>query len=252
MLKPPHIINLTVIIPTLNEEHFIGRLLDSIINQTVKPKELVVVDAYSQDKTIAEIKKRQRKLANLRYFRIPRQTISRQRNLGVKKTTSPHLLFLDADMQLQKADDLEKYFSEVLKRRPDVAAAENLPDSRYWKDLIYFKVENLSIKFIKHFWPLATARNLYVRRDMFNKVKGFDESIAVGEDHDLVQRIVRAQGKLIFLKTVKLHTSTRRVKYEGRRKYALRMVLFGLSIMLRGHKNSKIKYEFGNFRNLTK
>ncbi len=56
------IIDLAIIIPTLNEEHFIGRLLDSIISQSVMPKELVIVDAYSKDKTIAEIKKRQKKL----------------------------------------------------------------------------------------------------------------------------------------------------------------------------------------------
>lgn len=246
------VIDLAIIIPTLNEEHFIGRLLDSIIKQTVLPKEVVVVDACSKDKTIAEIKKRQKVFPCLRYFQIPKQTISRQRNLGVKKTTSPHLLFLDADMQVQKEDTLEKYFKEVLKRKPDVAAAENLPDCQYWKDLVYFKAENLAIKTIKHFWPLATARNLYVKRQIFNKVRGFDEAIPVGEDHELVQKIVKAGGNLTFLRTVKLQTSTRRVEHEGRRRYAVRMILFGLSIFFRGHKKSKVEYQFGHFNNLAK
>ena len=48
------VVDLAIIIPTLNEEHFIGRLLDSLIKQTVRPKELVVVDAFSKDKTIEE------------------------------------------------------------------------------------------------------------------------------------------------------------------------------------------------------
>lgn len=255
MSHPKTIIDFAIIIPTLNEEHFIGRLLDSIITQTVAPAEVIVVDAYSEDKTIEEIKKRlasrrseQKKLTNLRYFQIPKSTISRQRNLGAKKTRSTHLLFLDADMEFREAGILGKYFQEVIKREPDVAAATTLPDSSHWKDLIYFQVEDLAFKITQYFWPVVTARNLYVRREIFDKVGGFDEDLAVGEDTDLVQRIVKRGGKLIFLKTVKLHTSIRRVAREGRRKYALKMILFGVNIFLRGYKKSKVKYEFGKFK----
>lgn len=250
MFEHKTVIDIAIIIPTLNEEHFIGRLLDSIIKQSVTPKELVVVDAYSKDKTIAEIKKRQFKLTNLRYFRIPKRTVSRQRNFGVTKTTSPHLLFLDADMELREKDILEKYFNEVLKKKPDVAVAENLPDSTYWKDSVYFKVEDLLFKFSKFIWPIIVARNLYVKRAIFNKARGFDEEITVGEDQELVHRIIKRDGKLIFLKNIKLYTSTRRVEQEGRRRYALKMILFGLKILLYGRKKSRVKYEFGSFKKL--
>ncbi|MBU1000690.1 glycosyltransferase [Patescibacteria group bacterium] len=252
MLDPETIIDITVIIPTLNEEDFIGRLLDSIIKQSVMPKELVVVDAYSKDKTIAEIKKRQSKLKNLRYFRIPKSTVGRQRNFGAKKTTSPHLLFLDADMELKEQDILEKYFKEILKAKPDVAVAKNLPDSSSWKNLLYFKAEDLLFKCSRYFWPVIVARNLYIRRKIFNKVGGFDVEIAVGEDQQLVQKIIRAGGKLVFLKSVRFHTSTRRVDKEGRRKYALKMILYGLKILLFGRKKSSVEYEFGNFKKLNK
>ncbi|MBI2330541.1 glycosyltransferase [Candidatus Daviesbacteria bacterium] len=240
-------LDLAIIIPTLNEEHFIGRLLDSIIRQTIWPKEIVVVDAMSKDKTISEIKKRQAKIANLKYFKIPKYTIARQRNFGVKKTKSPHLLFLDADMELRGEETLDKYSKEFLRKKPDVAAAPTLPDIKNWKNSVYFKAEDLAFKFSQYFWPVVTARNLYIKRAMFDLVDGFDEEIKVGEDQELVQRIVNAGGKLIFLKTVKLYTSVRRVEYEGRRKYALRMILFALNILLRGPKNSKVKYDFGHF-----
>lgn len=244
------LIDLSIVIPTLNEEHFIGRLLDSIASQTVAPKEIVVVDAQSPDKTIAEIKKRQVVLKNLKYFQIPRKTISCQRNLGAQKTTAPHLLFLDADMELKQNDVLERYFKEVTTRKPDIAVAKTPPDSKYWKDLIYFEAEYSLIRLLKPFWPVITARNLYIRRDVFNKVGGFDENVAVGEDQDLAHRVIKKGGKLIFLKTVQMHTSTRRVAQEGRTKYSIRMILFGLSIMLLGRKRSKVRYEFGNFKKL--
>lgn len=241
------IIDLAIIIPTLNEEHFIGKLLDSIIKQTVLPRELVVIDAHSKDKTIAGVRNRLVKIATLRYFKIPQYTVARQRNFGVDKTVSPHLLFLDADMELRQTDILEKYFKEILRRCPDVAAASTLPDIKYWKNSIYFKAEDLLFKTSQYFCPIITARNLYIRRKMFNKVGKFDEDVAVGEDTQLVNRIIRVGGKLLFLKSVKLHTSTRRVEQEGRKRYALKMILFGFNILLRGFKKSKVEYEFGNF-----
>jgi|Napbiome12C3dose_1001474.scaffolds.fasta_scaffold00012_57 hypothetical protein len=243
-------IDLSIVIPTLNEEHFIGRLLDSIIRQTVTPREVVIVDAYSKDKTIQEIKKRQSKLTNLCYFQIPKKTIARQRNFGAGKTTSSHLLFLDADMELRGKDSLEKYFEEIVRRKPDLAAARTLPDIQNWKNSVYFKAEDLAFKFSKHFWPVVTGRNMYVRREIFDKVGGFDEGLMVGEDQELAQKIVKQGGKLIFLKTVKLYTSVRRVEEEGRSRYALRMILFGLNIMLRGYKKSKVEYEFGHFTDI--
>lgn len=264
------VIDLAIIIPTFNEEHFIGRLLDSLAAQTVAPKELVVVDAYSKDKTIEEIKKRlaslakrswlrgrshvkdgrsgRSKISSLRYFQIPKSTISRQRNFGVEKTSSEQLLFLDADMEFRQRDALEKYFKEVQMKKPDVAVASNLPDLSNWKNSIYFKAEDLAFKITRYFWPVITARNLYMFRKVFNRAGGFDEEVAVGEDQELVQRIIKTGGKLIFLKSVKLHTSVRRVEREGRRKYALKMILFGLNILLFGHKKSKVKYEFGHFK----
>ena len=239
------IIDLSVVIPTLNEEHFIGRLLNSLVKQSVSAKEIVVVDAKSEDKTIIEIKKRQTVLPQLKFFQIPRYTIASQRNFGVKKTSSENILFLDADMELKGEKDLEKYFLEVQKLKPDVAVAKNLPDSNHWKDLVYFKAEDALFKLSKYFWPVITARNLYIPRKIFTKVGGFNQNIAVAEDQELVHRILKNKGKLIFLKTVKLHTSTRRVVREGRINYALKMLIFGIDIMLHGHENSKVDYPFG-------
>ena len=248
MPKSQQIIDLAVIIPTLNEEGFIGRLLDSIAKQTVLPKEIVVIDAYSKDKTIAEIKKRQKNLIQLKFFRIPRYTVARQRNFGVKKTNSENILFLDADMELRDKQALEKYFGEIILKKPDIAVAKNLPDSNHWKDAVYFKAEDLFFKLSKYFWPVIVARNVYVRRKMFTSVGGFNESVTVAEDQELAHRILKKGGKLVFLKTLHLHTSVRRIATEGRIRYTLKMLLFGLDIILRGRQKSHVKYDFGHFK----
>lgn len=241
------VIDLSIVIPTLNEEKFIGPLLDSIAAQTVAPKEIVVVDAYSKDQTRAEIKKRQKSLP-LEFFQIPKDTISRQRNFGAHKTSSENILFLDADVELLENNLLQKYYQEIQETKPDIAVAEIMPLSNYWKNKVFFGVMNLTIKMLKSVWPIAPAINIYVSRTIFDKVGGFDEKIRIGEDAELIQRIVKAHGKFVILKRTKIHTSTRRFDKEGRRKFSLKMVKSFYYVNTKGFRNNPIEYELGKHK----
>jgi len=239
--------DLAIIIPTLNEEHFIGYLLDSIINQSIQPKEIVVVDAFSKDKTIAEIKKRQKYLPQLKVFQIPKFTIARQRNFGVKKTTALHLLFLDADTELRGKDVIKRYLEQVEKRSSDLAIATNKSTTDYWKDRVFFKAMDLTFKISKPIWPMATCINMYVKREVFDKVLGFDDSIAVGEDFEIVHRIVKNGAKFSIISDPKIHTTPRRFEKEGRIKFAVKTTRSFIRVVHKGFRNNTIKYEFGHF-----
>src|SRR6478609_8211708 len=106
------VIDVAIIIPTLNEQDYIGVLLDSLAMQTVKPKEIVIVDASSKDHTASEVKKRMPLFPSLQFFVVPKKTIAWQRNVGVSQTSAPHILFLDADMKLWKKDTLAKIWQK--------------------------------------------------------------------------------------------------------------------------------------------
>ena len=247
MPNKKQIIDLAIIIPTLNEEHFVGYLLDSIIRQSVLPKEIVVVDAYSKDKTVNEVKKRQKILKNIKIFRIPRYTIARQRNFGVKQTTSSHLLFLDADTELRGVNILKSYFEEVERKHADIAIATNTPTTQDLKDKVIFRAMDLIFKISKPIWPIATCMNMYVDRDTFDRAGGFDDSIAVGEDFEIVQRIVKNGGKFTIISDPKIHTSPRRFEKEGRIRQVLKFTKSFIRIVKSGYRNNPIEYEFGHF-----
>lgn len=252
MPRDKEIINLAIIIPTLNEEHFVGHLLDSIAQQSVLPKEIVIADAYSDDGTVEEVRKRNKKLPQLKVYQIPRSTISRQRNFAASKTKSEHILFLDADMKLQDQDLLKKYLAEVKMKKVDMAASTNLPSTNYWRDNLFFAGMDILYKIIKPIWPMANGMNLYIKRSIFNKSGGFDEEVVIGEDHELVQRIVRMGGRFVFLNDTKLHTSVRRYAKEGRRRFIFKMVKSFLHVIRFGYKNNPTEYEFGNFKQSSK
>ncbi len=267
--KMAKVIDLAIVIPTLNEEKYIGKLLDSIAAQSVQPKEIAVVDAFSKDKTESVVKERQKTLPQLKFYQIPKSTISTQRNYGVKKTTAPHILFLDADTFLKDPASLDKYFTEVLDRKPDLAAATNLPvdapkevqnemkESGIRKIKSAFnKAENTAIfvaadvafKATKPIWPMAMGINLYVRREPFEKLGGFDENLRFAEDHELVQRMCKHDNKFLFLKHPKIYTSTRRMEHEGHFQYVAKMLRSFLHIVTKGYHSNPTEYKYGHFK----
>lgn len=237
----------SIVIPTLNEEKYIGTLLDSIASQSLKPKEVVVVDAFSDDQTKKEVEARKKVLPQLKFYQIPKSTISKQRNFGASKTSAPHILFLDADMMLSP-NALFEYDKEVKKKDPDVAAAINRPLSDDWRDKFMFEGMEVSFKVLKPIWPMAQGMNMYFKRSTFEKNIGFDEEITVGEDHELVQRICKTGGKFVYLNKPKVFTSIRRMKKVGRVRFALMMTASLLFVVFFGYKKNPIteKYEFGN------
>lgn len=241
------IIDLAIVIPTLNEEHFVGYLLDSIFKQSVQPKEIVVVDACSQDKTMEQVKLRQKSLTQLKFFQIPKFTVSRQRNFGVKQTTAGHLVFLDADTELRGPNILKKYFEQIKKRGPDLAIVASGPTTDYWKDKVFFTAMDLLFKTLKPIWPMATGVNMYVKRKAFERVGGFDESIAVAEDFELVHRLVKAGGKFSIISDPKIHTSPRRIEKEGRINFIIKNIRAFIRIIRKGYQNNPLEYEFGHF-----
>jgi len=101
----------SVIIPTRNEEEYVGKALKSVIRQTVSRKEMeiIVCDAESSDKTVKTARKYADKII-VKKTRNPAQG----RNLGAKIAKGEILMFLDADSELGR-NSLRK-INEVIKK----------------------------------------------------------------------------------------------------------------------------------------
>lgn len=241
-------VNWAIIIPTLNEEKYIGRLLDSLARQTMLPKEIVIVDAESTDQTMAVIQSRKKLLPNIRTFQISRSTLSRHRNYRARQTFTPDILFLDADVQFVTPHTLVQYVAEVKEKRPDMAVTENLPLPKSLLDKLFFALKFKLFRSLKPIYQIIpSGMCLYIRRDIFNKVEGFNEKIPLAEDREFAHRIVSSGGDFKFLNHPKFFTSVRRLDKEGRLNYLAKMVYMYLYIMLFGYNHIPIKYEFGNY-----
>ena len=107
-------LSISVIIPTLNRVNLLKRALRSVLNQTLPPDEIIVIDNGSTDDTKNMIKDN---FQNIKYYYLHDKGVSKARNLGIKNSNSEWLSFLDSDdewhrKKLEKQINFIKYNSK--------------------------------------------------------------------------------------------------------------------------------------------
>jgi glycosyltransferase involved in cell wall biosynthesis len=229
---------ISIVIPTYNEENFLPRLLRSIKKQKYKNKEVIVADAKSTDKT--------RELAEgLGAKVIEGGKVARGRNNGAEKSKGEIILFLDADVVLPEPSFLNRVISEFEKRKLSVATCLPYPLSDKKIDHAFHRVYNAYTKMLEALMPHAPGFCIMVRREVHEKIGGFDEAITLAEDHEYSQRAVR-HGKFGLLRSSKIPVSIRRFERDGRLKIAFKYIFCELHMLTMGSvKNNLFNYEFG-------
>jgi glycosyltransferase involved in cell wall biosynthesis len=95
-MKKPYF---SIIIPTLNEEKFLPKLLQNLVDQYWADFEVIHIDGHSDDKTIAVAAKFKDKL-DLKTITCDKRNVSIQRNLGGENARGEWIIFFDADTQI--------------------------------------------------------------------------------------------------------------------------------------------------------
>ena len=87
---------ISIIVPTLNASSTIKSTLKSVLNQTIKNWEVIIIDGYSTDRTISIIKKFNNKKFKI-YSLHKKKGLAEARYTGIKKSKGNYIAFLDAD-----------------------------------------------------------------------------------------------------------------------------------------------------------
>lgn len=229
----------TIVIPTKNEEAYLPRLLESIQRQTLKPSKIIVADAHSTDRT--------REIARAHGARVvDGGMISFARNAGARCATTDFILFLDADVELRDPEFLEKAVGEMLERKLGLATCDVFPLSDQYIDHFLHKAYNTYARAWGSMYPHAPGFCLLIRRELHEKIEGFDETITFCEDHDYARRACE-HGTFGFLKSTKIPVSIRRLDRDGRMKIVVKYMLAEIHLALLGPiKHNKFRYTFGH------
>jgi len=232
----------SIVVPALNEETMLPRLLDSIKAQDFDSYEIIVADAHSTDKT--------REIAAAYGCRIVDGGLpAAGRNAGAAAAQGEFLFFLDADVVLPKGF-LRNVYDEMQDRYFDLATCEIRPLSDYRLDRVVHRIINLAVLLNLRMDPKAFGFCIFVTRRLFRRVGGFDETIYVAEDNDFVKRASEF-CTLRYLRSAHIRVSIRRFEKEGRFAYMKKGIKLNLYRTFIGEIRNEevVKYEFDNFDN---
>lgn len=174
----------SIIIPTLNEEEKIFQLLDFLETNALPDSEIIVVDGGSKDKTIDLVKR----FKNVNLIETKQASRAFQLNEGAKQAKGELFYFVHADVLPPKT------FEEDIKKA--IAKGNDFGCYRF-----EFDKKALMLKF-NAWWTRfdfmfcrGGDQTLFVTKDVFNQLNGFDENYIIMEDFDF---ILRARKKFKF------------------------------------------------------
>ncbi|HMY10592.1 MAG TPA: glycosyltransferase [Turneriella sp.] len=233
-------IRVSVVTPTLNEERDLPQLLSSLKKQTFRDFEIIVADAGSKDRT--------RQLAEEYGARVVDGGMPGVgRNRGAAVANGEYLFFFDADVVLPD-DFLFKAVQEMDEQYIDLATCAFYPISDLRLDKILFAFTNLTVRMSANSNPRAAGFCIFITKRLFDRIGGFDESLRLAEDHDLVERAAKFRP-LHVLKSTSLQVSVRRLAKEGRFSLIQKYFQVEMHLMTKGKvRDDIIEYEFGNFQ----
>lgn len=201
----------SIIVPIYNKEKFIDKCLKTIVSQTYKNTEIVLVDDGSSDQSANICQKYANKYKNIKYYYIDNNGVSNARNVGIQKASGDYIVFIDADDYIDN-----KYIESLMIDNYELVVES------YWKDFgdrkehIEINEGSYSIEEIKMILKNKAIANIfsvpYLKLFRSNIIKNnkleFNKSLNFGEDFEFVLKYLECLDGKILIKNVAYYYNT--------------------------------------------
>jgi len=209
----------SIVIPTLNEEKLLPQLLKQLTKEIPLPTEeyqIIISDGGSKDAT--ELIAKEFGCIFLEHASSVKDNISAGRNKGGERAEGEWLLFLNADIILA---DTKKFFTvlENLTKQNEVIAVAGhvkiFPNEEIFSDRLFHGFYYYYFRLL-NFFGMGNGRGecQIIRKDIFQKLGGYNQKLAAGEDFDLFKRAKKI-GNILLTDDLLVYESPRRFRRFG-------------------------------------
>lgn len=202
-------ITISVVIPVYNSSEYIARTIESVLAQTHKPDEIIVVDNNSTDETIEIVK--QYPVTLLQENEV--QSSYAARNKGIDHARSEIIAFIDADCTAtdnwikEGVTALQSESADLAGGRVEFFFSEEQTTAELYDSIHYLDIETN----VKDNGTAPTA-NLFVRKSVFDKIGVFPSHVKSGGDIQWTKKATENGFSLIYAPKAIVKHPTRKLK----------------------------------------
>jgi glycosyltransferase involved in cell wall biosynthesis len=200
--------DVSVVIPVYNHDRFVGAAIESVLSQTVRPREIICIDDGSTDCSAQVLAAVAKQHPSVRFWSRPNQGAHRTINECIGEARGRYLAILNSD-DLYHPDRLLRCLA-VLERDPSTAVVatgvsfvndhgEAIRCAWYEETRAFYeKIGDLGIALVNGNFLMSTS-NVVARRAVFGEVGGFDD-LRYAHDLDFFLRLLVHRKPLVLLR----------------------------------------------------
>ncbi len=180
---------ISIIVPVYNLELYVERCLNSLVNQTLKEIEIIVINDGSTDKSKEIIEKISNQYPNIiKLFDVPNMGAAKARNFGLSKATGEYIGFVDGDDYVSK-DMYEKLYNKAIEENADIVTTayykekEEKCEEKGTKQSECFgyslhEQPNILIESFPYIWNKIFKRDLIIKNELeFEDLKIYEDLV---------------------------------------------------------------------------
>lgn len=199
---------ISIIVPVYNKEKYIGNFIKSVINQSYKDFELILVNDGSTDNSM-EVAERILKNIDINYKMISKKNggQSSARNLGIREANGNWLVLLDSDDCIQK-DYLKIMHNEAIKNNVDVVICDinEVKEDKIFEESVRTNEKEIKTgkdffaDFIMHRISIGPY-SLMIKKEYIDKINvKFDEKSQYSEEFTFITQLLYQAENVVHIK----------------------------------------------------
>lgn len=202
-MKKHQEVEVSVVIPAYNAGAYLGKAIESVLSQTLRPIEIIVVDDGSTDDTGTVAKSFG---ARVRYIHQENSGSTIAKNRGLKESRGEFVATLDADDFFVSATKLERQL-ELIKQFPSCGLVGSgwmnvdkqgakIESREPWRYAAKLDLTDAIV------WSPLLSSVMLFRKNALERVNGFNPQIRIIEDYDIVIRLIFAGFSIEWLREI--------------------------------------------------